>query len=146
VRSPIVALYDVSVLLALFDPHHTKHDAVFRWHREQGKHGWASCPITENGLVRIMSQPKYPNPQTLSDMIRIVRNFVNDVTYQFWSDDFSVGAPDIVDTNTSLTSSMLTDIYLLALAMKNDGRLVTLDSRIPARAVIGAKPEHLVVL
>ena len=57
------ALLDINVVIALLDQGHVLHQAATQWlAREQG-HGWATCPITENGVVRIMAQPAYPNHQ-----------------------------------------------------------------------------------
>ena len=56
-----VALLDVNVLVALFDPSHVHHTAAHDWFADRGEEGWATCPITENGLLRIVGHPKYPN-------------------------------------------------------------------------------------
>jgi uncharacterized protein len=140
------ALYDVNVLIALFDPYHLRHEAVLTWHAQNAQAGWASCPLTQNGLIRIMSQPKYSNPQSMRDMIDVVQHFATDASHQFWVDDISIADPARIDATSALTPSMLTDVYLLALAVKNKGRLITLDSRISTRAVIGARDEHLLFL
>lgn len=140
------ALYDVNVLLALFDPHHLKHAAALRWHTAHGAAGWASCPLTQNGLIRIMSQPKYPNPQPIRDLLAVVAEFNGDDTHAFWPDSVSLAGDSVLDPNVPLSPAMLTDVYLLALAVKNNGRLVTLDAKISLRAVVGAREEYLVRL
>jgi uncharacterized protein len=140
------ALYDVNVLIALLDPYHLKHDRALAWHVAHGGDGWASCPITQNGLVRIMSQTKYSNPQTTRDMLEVVSEFANDSAHEFWQDSISIADPTFVDANVPLTPSMLTDVYLLALAVKNQGRLITLDSKIFRSAARGAREEQLVVI
>ncbi|MEQ1595096.1 MAG: TA system VapC family ribonuclease toxin [Casimicrobium sp.] len=140
------ALYDVNMLIALFDPQHVRHADAHAWHGANGEHGWASCPLTQNGLMRIMSQPRYSSPQPLASMLHVVREFSGDSAHAFWADDLSLAAGDVLTPGFSLTSGMLTDLYLLALAMKHEGRLVTLDARIPINAVVGATPAHLVTL
>ena len=55
------ALLDVNVLIALLDPNHERHEIARRWLEENIQHGWASCAITQNGCLRIMSQPAYPH-------------------------------------------------------------------------------------
>jgi uncharacterized protein len=140
------ALYDVNVLIALFDPYHLAHDRALAWHTAHGGDGWASCPITQNGLVRIMSQAKYSNPQTTRDLLEVVSKFGSDSAHEFWQDSISIADPALIDTNVPLSPSMLTDIYLLALAVKNQGRLITLDSKIFRSAVRGAREEHLVMI
>ena len=59
------ALLDINVLIALFDEDHTHHVETTGWLEENIDHGWASCPLTQNGCIRIMSQPRYPNASTL---------------------------------------------------------------------------------
>jgi uncharacterized protein len=140
------ALYDVNVLLALFDPHHLKHEVALGWHKTHGGNGWASCPLTQNGLVRIMSQPRYPNPQSTRDLIAVVAQFGSDSAHEFWPDSISIADDAILDSKSPLSPAMLTDIYLLALAVKNQGRLITLDSKIFRSAVRGAQEEHLLVI
>ncbi len=140
------SLYDVNILIALFDPHHLRHEQVLHWHEQHAHAGWASCPITQNGLVRIMSQAKYSNPQSMRDMLGVVHHFSADASHEFWADDVSAADPLRIDADVALTANMLTDVYLLALAVKNNGRLITLDSRISHRAVVGARDEHLLFL
>jgi uncharacterized protein len=140
------SLYDVNILIALFDPQHTQHLKIRAWHVAHLASGWASCPITQNGLLRIVSQPKYTNPSTVSELRALLTAATNDQSHQFWSDDISLADPSRIDPNIALTSGMLTDVYLLALAVKNNGRLITLDSKISHRAVVGAREEHLLFL
>ncbi len=55
------ALLDVNVLIALLDAAHVHHGLARRWFASHVEQGWASCPLTQNGCVRILSQPRYPN-------------------------------------------------------------------------------------
>ena len=64
------ALFDVNVLIARFDPAHVHHERAHRWWKLNKTSGWASCPLTENGFVRILSQPKYPNTIPTRDALR----------------------------------------------------------------------------
>lgn len=54
-------LLDVNVLIALIDPSHVGHDAAHHWFAEQGHADWATCPLTQNGVIRIVGNPRYPN-------------------------------------------------------------------------------------
>lgn len=54
-------LLDVNVLIALIDPGHVQHDAAHEWFARHGKQAWATCPLTENGLLRIVGSLRYPN-------------------------------------------------------------------------------------
>ena len=140
------ALYDVNMLIALFDPLHVRHGTARAWHGANGQHGWASCPLTQNGLIRIMSQPRYASPQTLASMLYAVREFSGDAAHAFWPDDISIAASGILTPEFALTSGMLTDLYLLALAVRHQGRLVTLDSKIVLSAIVDATGAHIVKL
>ena len=70
--APRRALLDVNVLIALHDEQHVHHEAAARWFIDQARHGWASCPLTQNGCIRIMSQPGYPNPAPIGDALTML--------------------------------------------------------------------------
>ena len=140
------ALYDVNVLIALFDPQHTLHVKARTWHEGVGQTGWATCPITQNGLLRVVSQPRYTNPASVAELLGLLNNATADPSHQFWPDDISLATAGVLNPKTVLTAGALTDVYLLGLAVKQSGRLVTLDTRIARDAVFGARPEHLIVL
>jgi uncharacterized protein len=140
------ALYDVNMLIALFDAHHIRHRDAFAWHRKHGASGWASCPITQNGFIRIMSHAKYANPQPVFSLVAAVARFSDSPEHTFWQDSLSLGVSALLNPNYPLTSGKLPDAYLLALALKNTGRLVTLDQHISTELIIGATKSNLVVL
>ena len=142
----MVALYDVSALLALLDEDHAEHDSVSSWFAANIDQGWASCPLTQNGFLRIVSQSRYPSPISLPDALRRLRSAVSTQFHQFISDDISILDGARVDLNRLSGQRQLTDVYLLALAVAHGAQLVTLDTRIPLGAVIGATEEHLVVI
>ena len=140
------SLYDVNVLIALFDPQHTQHAKAKKWHEGVGQTGWATCPITQNGLLRIVSQPRYTNPASLNELLTLLNKATADASHDFWPDDISLATPGILNPKVMLTSGAVTDVYLLALAVKHAGRLVTLDTRISRDKVVDARAEHLVLL
>lgn len=140
------ALLDVNMLIALFDADHTSHRAAWAWFRDHGKSGWASCPITQNGCIRILSHPGYPNSRTVSEVVERLRAATADPAHEFWADSQSMLDSEIVDVTRVHGPKQLTDIYLLALAVENDGRLVTFDAGISLSAVRRAKARHLVHL
>ena len=140
------ALLDVNVLLALFDPDHVDHARARSWLRDNIRWGWASCPITENGFVRVLSQPRYPGSTTPAAAISRLRRATDTEHHAFWPADRSVLDRGVVDSARLLGPRQVTDAYLLALAVERDGRLVTFDRRVPAMAVPGAGPGHLVVV
>ncbi|MEO7999742.1 MAG: TA system VapC family ribonuclease toxin [Gemmatimonadaceae bacterium] len=138
------ALLDVNVLIALLDDEHTSHRVAWAWFSENAKDGWASCPITQNGCVRILSNPGYPNVRSVTEVVERLRDASADPSHEFWSDSFSMLDETIVDPTRVHGSKQLTDVYLLALAVRNDGRLVTFDAGISLSAVRGAKGRNLV--
>jgi uncharacterized protein len=141
------ALLDTSVLIALCYPSHTMHEASSAW-LDRAADGIATCPIVENGAVRILSQPKYAVSQPIStfEAVLAVRQIRLVNRYEFWTDSVSVLSEDIFDSTLLLGPSQITDAYLLALAVKNSGVLVTLDTRLMLSAVIGASREHVLTI
>jgi uncharacterized protein len=124
-------LLDVNVLLALFDPHHIAHDLVHGWMESIANFRWASCPITENGFIRIVTSPKYTNiHSTTEEAISRLSEFMEGTQHYFWSDSLSFTDSKYFSFIKPCGSKQLTDIYLVGLAHKNKGKLATLDKRI----------------
>ena len=140
------ALLDVNVLLALFDLDHPHHPAANSWWNGEQGQGWATCPLTQNGFVRIVSSRGYRRPLPIDEAIRLLRSQLLTPGHVFWPDDISVSDPALFDQGQLLGPNQITDAYLLALAVKNGGRLVTFDRSIKLDAVRGAEPKHLVVV
>jgi len=141
------ALFDINVLIALFDEIHQHHDLATRWLKENIRpHGWASCPLTQNGFVRIMSQSRYLRPIPASQALDMLEEAAGTTHHEFWPDDISLLNRQAVDRTRVHGPKQLTDIYLLALAVKHRGQLVTFDDSIPVSAVHGATKKHLVIL
>jgi toxin-antitoxin system PIN domain toxin len=140
------ALLDVNVLIALLDADHVSHAAAKGWFAAHAEHGWASCPITQNGCVRIMSHPGYPNTRTVTEVAERLRGATVHPAHDFWPDDQSILDGSLIDVTRVHGPRQLTDTYLLALAVKRDGCLVTFDGAIPVNAVYGAMRRHIVTL
>lgn len=140
------ALLDVSVLIALLDAEHLHHAVVTRWFTDNNPQGWASCPLTQNGCIRILSQPAYLNSTPAAQVAEILVEATQSPLHEFWPDSFSLLSPGVVQWDRLLSGRHLTDVYLLALAVRNGGRLVTLDQGIPLSAVPDAHPDHLMVI
>ena len=131
-----VYLPDINILLALSDPMHVHHDVAHRWFTKTGRQAWATCPITENGYVRIASHPNYPNrPGDVSTVLAILRQFCAAEGHHFWAEDISITT--LLGSDVILSHNQVTDIYLLGIAVHNGGKLATLDRRIPGKAVRG---------
>ena len=133
-------LLDVNVLIALIDPAHVAHDAAHAWFAREGQGAWATCPMTENGVIRIVGHPKYPNtPGSPAAVAAIVSQLRSLPGHVFWPDDISLAGADHVDPTHILTPGQVTDSYLLALATARHGRLATFDRRLSTKAVAGGQ-------
>lgn len=129
-------LLDVNMLLALSDPMHVHHDAAHHWFAARGRSAWATCPVTENGFVRIASHPSYPNrPGDVPAVLSILRQFCAAPGHRFWAADLSIR--DMLQPGTVITHTQITDVFLLGIAIHNGGKLATLDQRISTAAVQG---------
>ena len=140
-------LLDVNVLLALVDEAHPHHQRCHQWLAKQERLRWASSPLTENGFVRILSSTAYPNrveraSQAISMLIELRANVGE---HEFWPDDLSLTEAAFFNLSLLSFSKHLTDIYLVALAVKHEGFLVTFDRRITVTAIPGATSKHVLV-
>lgn len=140
------ALLDVNVLVALLDGSHLHHRAATEWLAAHARFGWASCPLTQNGCLRILSLPSYSNPQPAASVAQRLGQAVADASHAFWPDAFSLLEQGRLLWDRVLSSRQITDAYLLALATANAGRLVTFDRGIAIEAVHGAAKKNLLVL
>ncbi len=139
-------LLDVNVLIALIDPMHVQHDAAHEWFADRGQQAWATCPLTENGVLRIVGHARYPNspgtPAAVAELLAGLRALAG---HTFWPDDISLLDINKLDTTRLLTSGQITDSYLLALACAHNGQLATFDRRLVTDAVRnGAQALHLI--
>src|SRR5262249_47382263 len=117
------SLLDVNVLLAMFDEDHVHHERAHEWWDANKSDGWASCPLTQNGFVRVFSQPTYRRGAiSAAAALDLLREATSEGDHVFWPDDVSLVDTDRFDPERILGPKQLTDIYLLGLAIKNDGR------------------------
>lgn len=140
------ALFDINVLIAIVDEEHVHHRAAHEWWAANRSAGWATCPLTENGMARVMSQSGYKNPITTTFAIDLLAEQAAQTDHVFWPDDVSLRDAAWFDPGCILGPNQITNVYLLALAVKNGGRLATFDRSVPIRAVRGAEPKHLAVI
>lgn len=139
-------LLDVNVLIALIDPGHVAHDDAHVWFASTGQTAWATCPITENGVIRIVGNPRYPNspgsPAAVAGIVGKLRSLPGHI---FWPDDASLLGTADVDPARILTSAQVTDTYLLLLAKLHGGQLATFDRKLSTAAVREGKTTlHLI--
>lgn len=140
------SLLDINVLLALLDSDHVDHERAREWLSSEIQHGWASCAITQNGFVRIISQPRYPNPVSPSEALDRLARASSTRYHAFWSCSVSLLDESVVDRSHLHGPRQVTDAYLLALSAAQQGRFVTFDQSVPLSAVRGARSENLTVL
>ena len=140
------ALLDINVLIALLDPDHSLHQRAREWFSRNAATGWTSCPITQNGCVRIMANASYPNPLPVPAVMERLREATRSPYHEFWADDVSLLEPRIAEVSRIHGPRHVTDLYLLALAVHRDGRFVTFDASVPVSAIKAAEKRHLVTL
>ncbi|OGT01773.1 MAG: DNA-binding protein [Gallionellales bacterium RIFCSPLOWO2_02_58_13] len=140
------ALLDVNVLIALLDTGHVHHGLAMSWLEREIRYGWASCPLTQNGCIRIMSQPKYPGSVAAAQVAARLAEAANSTDHEFWSADVNMLSEGVFDWDRVLGHRQVTDVYLLALAAHHGGRFVTFDRRIAPDAAKGACTKNLEVL
>lgn len=140
------ALLDVNVLLALLDADHVDHRTAWEWLESEIDNGWASCALTQNGFVRIISQPRYPSPIPPAEAIDRLFTATSTAHHEFWPCDVSVVDAQAITASRVHGPRQVTDAYLLALATAHGGRLVTFDRSVPLAAVPKASSSHLTIL
>jgi toxin-antitoxin system PIN domain toxin len=138
------ALLDVNVLIALLDSDHSLHVTATSWFNGNAHKGWASCPITQNGCVRVMSNPGYPGALPVRAVVERLALASNTRLHEFWPDDISLLDAALLDPSRIHGPRQITDLYLLALAVKHRGSFVTFDRLISTDGVKRAAKGHLV--
>lgn len=139
-------LLDVNVLIALLDPMHLQHDPAHEWFARTGHKSWATCPLTQNSVLRIIGHARYPNsPGSPAAVAPLIMDLCALQGHVFWPDDTSLLNARMFDTSRLLNSSQVTDSYLLGLALIHRGQLATFDRRMVMGGVIdGAAALHVI--
>lgn len=141
------ALLDVNVLIALLDDAHVFSHRANAW-LDSPTRRIATCPIVENGVIRIMSAPAYSathraSPEQVADGLKALAQGLD---HAFWPDDVSILDEAVVDFARLHGHRQITDAYLLALAVRRGGALASFDAAVPLSAVRGAGKKHLLAL
>lgn len=139
-------LFDVNLLVAMLDEDHVHHRRAQEWWSAHREGGWASCPLSQNGCMRVISQSAYPNPVSVAFAHDFLAQQIAATDHVFWPDGISLLDAQLFDRSRILGPRQLTDVYLLALAVRNGGRLATFDGAVPLNAVRGAEAHHLAIL
>lgn len=126
-------LLDVNVLAALLWSAHESHDRVQRWFARNAKAGWATCPFTQAAAVRILSNPAFsPDALTVEEAIAVLDASLEHPSHRFWPDNISFMEAVQPFRGRLVGHQQVTDAYLLGLAMRHGGKLVTLDRAVSA--------------
>lgn len=132
-------LLDINVVIALIDPTHVHHDRAHDWFADTGRSDWLSCPLTENGAIRIVSHPKYSNSQSPTVVADSVRSLIDVGNHRFVPDEISLLDAAKVSADKLVSSGQVTDTYLLALAVDVGAQLATFDTTLVTSAVPGGQ-------
>ena len=144
-----IELPDVNVLLALLDPMHPHHEKANLWYVGAASSGWATCPLTENGFVRILSSPSYPGVRLrVEDALALLETTIANpvVPHHFWSDSVNLRDSTLFTPSAIAGPKQITDVYLLGLCQQNVGTLITLDAGITPTAIVSPHPDLLHIL
>jgi hypothetical protein len=142
-----VALLDVNALIALLWEEHPFHKRCAEWLAAEASAGWATCPITEAGCIRLLSNPAFTaNPPSVLSALRVLQAATESGTnHRFWKDDMPLSALSARWTR-GLSHKQVTDAYLLALAIHHKGCLVTFDKKIMSLAGDGNMERDALVI
>jgi toxin-antitoxin system PIN domain toxin len=140
------ALLDINVLIALLDAQHVHHRMTLAWLQRNIADGWASCPLTQNGVIRILSQPAYPGSLPPTAVAGRLADATRTEWHLFWPDDISLLDAEVANWDAVLGSRQVSDTYLLALAVHHGGRFVSLNRRVNPRTVPGATQASFVMI
>lgn len=140
-------LLDVNVMIALIDPGHIHNQQAIQWFSKHAERSWATCPITQNAVLRIVGHPSYPNfpgsPQTVQELMRRLLSLPG---HEFWPDDISLLDRGVMEADGLVPSRQVTDSYLVALAHAHRGQLATFDHRLVTHGIRGGKEALHVIL
>lgn len=140
-------LLDVNVWVALLDEAHAHHAQALGLMRRRNIKV-ATCPLVENGVVRVLNLPGYSKygPVGFEAVRNKLQAICAEIDHEFWPDNLSIRTDGLVNWSRVLGHNQITDVYLLALAVANQACLATLDHRVALSTVIGAKPENLLLV
>lgn len=142
----MTALADINVLLARFDRKHPHHQRVNEFFIRKSIKSIATCPLSENGFVRIFANPAYlTGPGNFGEALVQLQRIRTIPGHLFIPDDLSIGSPEAFLNISNIGPKQLTDLYLLALAVRHKTCFVTFDEKIPAHLVKGGKEFCVIV-
>lgn len=137
-------LFDVNLLIALLDRAHVHHDLAQTWFASL-ESAWATCPLTELGVVRILSGSGYRNAVSTREALRLLEQLCALSGHEFWPDDVSLLDTLTFQHEEFQRSHEVTDGYLIGLAAVKDGVLASLDRKMNTSLVHLGKQAYLLI-
>ncbi len=126
-------LLDTNLLIALLWPSHEQHHLAVKWFTRQRGKGWATCPVTQAGFVRIVSNPAFSRDAVQPrEAVQVLSANTAAKDHQFWPDELPLATAVAFAAVRLMGHQQVTDAYLLGLAISRDAKLATLDKRIAA--------------
>ncbi len=124
----MITLLDVNVLVALAWPNHVHHRAARDWFRTQRAHGWATCPTTQHGFMRVSANPRVtPEARSPQEAALLLRRLTSIDGHVFWPEDSTLLDEKWVPLDKIRTHHQISDAQLLSLALSHGGCLATFD-------------------
>lgn len=139
-------LLDVNVLMAMAWPNHVHHDQAQRWFATTAPDGWATCPITQSGFVRVSSSPAVPHSVSPAEAVELLRRLVLIGDHELFADDVSIVDAVEVDRVRIASYRQVTDAHVLAIARRHGGRLATFDRGIQTSLSRGRRDPTIVLI
>jgi len=140
-----VYLLDINVLVALSWANHEQHEAASSWFRTHQRSGWATCPLTQAGFVRVSSNPRvFPDAPPPAKVLEILETNLSHPAHRFWKLDIGLGDAVSPFADRFAGHQQTTDAYLLGLAIHKSGILASFDSSIAA--LLEPRSPHLKAL
>jgi uncharacterized protein len=124
-------LLDLNVLIALTELGHAHYESAQAWFNSSGKSAWAVCPLTEAGFIRVTTNPSYRPVARSMDQARAILEAMKDYSgYSYWDINESWATLTAPFAGRIVGHQQVTDAYLVGLAIKKNGVLVTFDGSI----------------
>jgi len=131
-------LLDVNALIALISPGHVHHERMHLWFEEHSHQGWATCPITENGAIRVLAQSILAvHRDRAFAVLALLKEWKASEArhHRFWTDSVSLTDDSLFRPEYITNPNLVTDAYLLGLAAKHNAKVVSFDRTLPWQAI-----------
>ena len=133
----MAVLLDVNVLVALAWPNHIHHEIAHRWFEKNHDKGWATCPVTQSGFIRVSSNRGIiREAKTPSEALILLKRITKGDHHVFWIDDVDLTRAEMIAPDRIQGYRQVTDAHLVSLAIRHRGRLATFD-----RGIAGIVPD-----